>query len=495
MSIRIVRVGLKAKRGGAAWLRGRSASARRSGWAGVGVGLVVALAPIEGPTPQASLTLGILAWAIVWWVAGVFHETVTALIMAVLFLAVANVPTDRVFEAFSGSTWWLLMAAFGLGLGMKESGLVDRIALAILTRFPARFESQAFALMAAGTVVGPLIPSMTAKLAVLEPLALGISDSLGYPRKERGANGLFLAALVGVRNIGPAVISASIIGYALVALYPESVREQFNMVTWFLSALPWFAVVSVLNFVAIVALYKPKGERAEGAGAADAGAPSASPAAREGRGPLSSKEKKMLAIIVATVTLWVLEPFHGIEASTVTLGALCLCLACGIFDLKRFRSGMNWESLFFIGIVMGLSPVFAYTGVDQWVVGIFGPVMEGLAFSPYAFVLGIAVVTVLLRFVIVSEMAFVSIFMAFMLPMSLSLGINPWVVGFAVYALVNPWFTLYQNPVYLAAFYSVDGQMVRHADMAKYCVLYVAICMAGLAVSVPYWQMLGLFSL
>lgn len=61
--------------------------------------------------------------------------------------------------------------------------------------------------------------------------------------------------------------------------------------------------------------------------------------------------------------------------------------------------------------------------------------------------------------------------------------------------MVNPWFTRYQNPVYLAAFYSVDGQMVRHVDMAKYCVVYVAICMAGLAASVPFWQALGYFSL
>lgn len=496
-----------------------TANRKRIGAAiGVAAGIACAFAPIEGLSFQAACTLGILVWAIAWWVFGVLPEVVTALIMAVLFMTVAAVPLPTVFAAFSDSIWWILLGAFGLGLGMKKSGLVDRIALAVLRKFPARFGGQALALMAAGTVVGPLIPSMTAKLAVIEPLALGISDSLGYERKSRGANGLFLAALVGVRNIGPAVISASIIGYAIVALLPDGVRQQFDMATWFVASLPWFIAVSLLNFAAIMLLYNPerkrkgKGERAgsdaaEAAEAADpagaggtkagaegAGMPDAAPLARQDRGPMSANEKKMLAIILGTVALWVLEPLTGIPAAVVATGGMALCLAFGIFDLKAFRSGMSWESLFFIGIAMGLATVFAYTGIDEWVVGMVGPLVTQLAFSPYAFVLGIALITVLLRFVIVSEMAFVNIFMAFMVPLAVSLGINPWIVGFTIYALVNPWFVLYQNPVYLAAFYSVEG-MVRHADMAKYCLLYVAICMVGLVLSVPYWQLAGFYAL
>lgn len=472
---------------------------------GAAVGAAVVLAPVQGLDVQGSLVLGILACAVVWWVVGVFHETVTAFAMAIA-LAMVGIPADVVFQAFSGSTWWLLLAAFSLGLGMKESGLVARIASSVLSRFPNRFESQVFGLMAAGTVVGPFIPSMTAKLAVLEPLALGISDSLGYERKGRGASGLFLAALVGVRNNGPLFISASVVGYGLVALYPQEVQQQFDMLSWLLAALPWFIVVSVLTYATIVLLYRPKGqaakvgesqaakvgeaEAAEAPAMAAASAASIAPQAE----PWTSKEKRMAAIILAAMAFWVSEPVHGISACVVALAALFACFACGIFTMKRFRSGLNWESLLFIGMVMGLSPVFVYTGVDTWVMGVVDPVVEALAFSPYALVLGIGVLTVLLRFVIVSEMAFVSIFMAFMVPLAPTLGVSPWVIGFAVYALVNPWFTLYQNPVYLAAFYSVDGQMVRHSSMAKYCLVYVAICLTALLVSVPYWQFLGFFS-
>ena len=100
--------------------------------------------------------------------------------------------------------------------------------------------------------------------------------------------------------------------------------------------------------------------------------------------------------------------------------------------------------------------------------------------------------TVLMRFVIVSEVAYLNIVMPFLVPLALAAGVNPWVVGFAMYACISPWFVIYQNSVYLPALYSVDGQMVHHADVAKYCFVYTAICLAALAASVPYWQWMGL---
>ena len=187
--------------------------------AGVVLGVVLAFAlPAAGLSAQAAQAMGILVWAIVWWVLRIFPEMVTAFIMAVLFIAVAGIPTETVFASFTGETWWLLFAAFGLGVGMRESGLVTRIAHVVLSRFPATFKAQTVAIMASGTVIGPLIPSMSAKLAVLTPLSFGIGESLGYKPKSREMNGLFLAALTGVRTVGPLFISACVIGYALLGV-------------------------------------------------------------------------------------------------------------------------------------------------------------------------------------------------------------------------------------------------------------------------------------
>ena len=469
--------------------RGDTLDMKRIGCAVLGVVLGVAFAlacPTDvGLTEQGIRCLAILILAVVWWVGSVLPTYATAIVMVVLFAVIAGVKSSVALSAFTFDTWWLLLAAFGLGAGMKVSGLLRRIALAVVRTFPNTFAAQAAGLMLAGTIVGPLVPSMAAKVSMLTPLAMGIGDELGYERFSKPMQGLFLAMFCGVRSVAPAVLSASVIGYCLLGLLPADVQARFDMLHWLLAALPWFIVVTALTYASIVLLYRPKGEGAAKAAEAPA-------RKKEDLGPMSRHEKQMCAIILATVVLWVAEPLHHIPAHIVALAAFVLVIACGILGKDGLRKDIAWEPLVFVGIAMGLPNVFGEVGIQDWAVQVAGPAFEALAGNPYLFVLGAALITLAVRFLIVSEMAYLNIVMVFLVPLCASVGFNPWVVGFAMYAVITPWFVLYQSATYLAAFYSVDGQMARHADLAKYCVVYTLICMLALVVSVPYWQWMGL---
>lgn len=468
--------------------------------------LLIAICPIPGLSYQATAVLGILIMAIVWWITGVLPEFVTAVVMAVLFVVVAGISVGATFSTFASSTWWLLLSAFTLGVGMKTSGLMRRIALAIVRKFPRTFRCQVIAQLVTGTVLGPLIPSLAVKGAMLAPLAMSIGDELGYERQGKRATGLFAAMLVGIRTVAPTIVSASVTGYALMATLPADVQEQFNMASWFVAALPWLVVVLALNYFLIMGMYG-RGEKA-GSSSETVGAPGNAQSFKQsscggtdlndnqsipdGLGPLSAVEKRMLAIILMTVVLWATEPFHHISAMAVGLGALVFMFVLKVIDVPAFKSGVNWTSLLFIGIALGLGSVFAEAGLNDWVMQTCGPAFQALAGNPYLLVLGIGVITVVLRFLIVSEVAYLNLLMAFLVPMAASVGVNPWVLGFSAYALVIAWFAKYQSPIYLAAFYAVDGKMAKHSELAKYCGVYLATCLAGLVVCVPYWQWMGL---
>ena len=497
--------------------------------------VLIATCPIPGLSYQATAVLGILIMAIVWWITGVLPEFVTAVVMAVLFVVVAGISVGATFSTFASSTWWLLLSAFTLGVGMKTSGLMRRIALAIVRKFPRTFRCQIIAQLVTGTVLGPLIPSLAVKGAMLAPLAMSIGDELGYERQGKRATGLFAAMLVGIRTVAPTIVSASVTGYALMATLPADVQVQFNMASWFVAALPWLVVVLALNYFLIMGMYG-RGEKA-GSGSETVGAlgnaqslnqsslrcgtrfvgaaecadsrrgeaessvaePSRGGADASGNqrvsdelGPLSAVEKRMLAIILATVVLWATEPFHHVSAMAIGLAALVAMFVLKVIDVPAFKAGVNWTSLLFIGIALGLGSVFAEAGLNDWVMQTCGPAFQALAGNPYLLVLGIGVITVVLRFLIVSEVAYLNLLMAFLVPMSASVGVNPWVLGFSAYALVIAWFAKYQSPIYLAAFYAVDGKMAKHSELAKYCGVYLATCLAGLAVCVPYWQWMGL---
>ena len=503
--------------------------------------VLIATCPIPGLSYQATAVLGILIMAIVWWITGVLPEFVTAVVMAVLFVVVAGISVGATFSTFASSTWWLLLSAFTLGAGMKTSGLMRRIALAIVRKFPRTFRCQVIAQLVTGTVLGPLIPSLAVKGAMLAPLAMSIGDELGYERQGKRATGLFAAMLVGIRTVAPTIVSASVTGYALMATLPADVQEQFNMASWFVAALPWLVVVLALNYFLIMGMYgrgeasacdavedSPSdtvgasgnaqsleqsslrcGTRFVGAAeCADSRRDEAESSAAEssrggtnegdnqsipdGLGPLSAVEKRMLAIILMTVVLWATEPFHHISAMAVGLAALVFMFVLKVIDVPAFKSGVNWTSLLFIGIALGLGSVFAEAGLNDWVMQTCGPAFQALAGNPYLLVLGIGVITVVLRFLIVSEVAYLNLLMAFLVPMAASVGVNPWVLGFSAYALVIAWFAKYQSPIYLAAFYAVDGKMAKHSELAKYCGAYLATCLAGLVVCVPYWQWMGL---
>ena len=420
------------------------------------------LCPDVGLSEQGVRCLGILIGAIVWWVAGVLPEWATGLLMVVLFAVAAGVGVDVSLSAFTGGTWWLLVGAFALGAGMKSSGL-----------------------MAAGTVLGPLIPSLAAKVSILEPIALSIGESMGYEHGGKQMQGLFMATLSGVRTIGPAAVTASIDGYALLAVLPAATQERFDLLSWFLAALPWLAAATVLSYLCIQVMYRPRGGNPAGAEAQPA-------ATAERPGPMSRNEKFMLAIVVVSIALWVAEPLHHVASHFVALGALVAMVATGILDTKSVRTEVNWPSLIFIGTMISMATVFSATGIQDWIVGVAQPVFAELVGNPYLFVLGIGVMTIALRFLIVSEVAYINIMMALLVPLALGAGVEPWVVGIAIYATVNPWFVPYQNPIYLAAYYAVDGKMTSHAAAARYCAVYLACCLAALAISVPYWQWMGL---
>ncbi len=503
--------------------------------AALAAAVLIATCPIPGLSYQATAVLGILIMAIVWWITGVLPEFVTAVVMAVLFVVVAGISVGATFSTFASSTWWLLLSAFTLGVGMKTSGLMRRIALAIVRKFPRTFRCQVIAQLVTGTVLGPLIPSLAVKGAMLAPLAMSIGDELGYERQGKRATGLFAAMLVGIRTVAPTIVSASVTGYALMATLPADVQEQFNMASWFVAALPWLVVVLALNYFLIMGMYG-RGEKA-GSSSEIVGAPgnaqslnqsslrcgtrfvgaaecadsrrdeaesSAVESSRgvtnegdskpipDGLGPLSAVEKRMLAIILMTVVSWATEPFHHISAMAVGLAALVFMFVLKVIDVPAFKSGVNWTSLLFIGIALGLGSVFAEAGLNDWVMRTCGPAFQALAGNPYLLVLGIGVITVVLRFLIVSEVAYLNLLMAFLVPMAASVGVNPWVLGFSAYALVIAWFAKYQSPIYLAAFYAVDGKMAKHSELAKYCGVYLATCLAGLVVCVPYWQWMGL---
>ena len=270
-----------------------------------------------------------------------------------------------------------MVGALGMGVGVAQSGLLNRVALMIMSKFPPTFKGMTTALYVAGNVINPLIPSATAKVSIVAPFSKAIGEKLGFKNESEGMGGLFAAMFMSTGVLYPLFLSASFFNYTLIGLMPKEVAAKITWMSWFSATWVWGLVVMVLGYFAIQMLYKPKEEQKMD--------PEFINQEISKLGPMTGKEKIVAAILAVSLCMWITERVHGISAAQVAVAALVLMLAFNIFDRVAFRSKIAWDSIFFIGGILNLAALFPALKVDKWIGNVVGPVLSPLMSNMYLF--------------------------------------------------------------------------------------------------------------
>ncbi len=450
------------------------------------IGVFIAFStPPAGLTVQSMWVFGILIWAIINWILQPIPDYVVSVLMCVIWAGSKAVPFKTAFGSFSDTTWWMLIGAIGIGIGVSKSGLLKRVSLMAIRLFPPSYKGQVMALIGAGTLAAPLIPSTTAKCAITAPFAMGIGEELGFEKRSQGMTGLFSAMYTGFSLNGTIFISASFLGYVILGLLPKETQAQFSWSYWFLCMIPWGIVLLIGSYFAITMLYKPENEKKLSHDyvkkqIADLG-------------PMNRNEKITLAVLVVALGLWMTERTIGIPAVITALGGMWILMALNVFGKEDFHNRMIWSLMFFIGGVLNLVNVLPAVGIDKWIGTTFGPYLTQFVGNPYLFIAATAIMIYLMRAVIVSLTAGMTIVTVMLLPFASTAGMNPWVIGMVSYVSVMVWYLPYQNANFLSAFAAAGGEdRVAYSQTIKASLAYMVISLVGLLISIPYWKFLGL---
>jgi DASS family divalent anion:Na+ symporter len=382
------------------------------GIAGIILGIIVSLInPPASLDTNAMIALGVFICAVTWWIVEVLPDYVTAILMCSAWVVFKVVPFTTAFAAFSGTTFWLLVGALGMGVGVAQSGLLARTALLVMSKFPATYKGMTTAIFAVGVILNPLIPSATAKVSIVAPFSKAIGEQLGFKNQSEGMGGLFAAMFMSLGVLYPMFLSASFFNYTLVGLLPADIGSTITWMSWFSSSWVWGLVVTIGAYFAIQFLYKPKEQVEMGHGYIKG--------QQEAMGPMKKQEKIVLIILAVSLILWMTERAHGISATLVALAALCLMLGFKIIERPDFRAKIAWDSIIFIGCIINLAAVFPALGIDKWVALMVGPYIFPLMSNMYVFVVVLAVLLFFLRFVLVSQTATLTIFVVLLTPLAL----------------------------------------------------------------------------
>ena len=439
-----------------------------------------ALAEANGFTGRtAMIAMAGLLWAIFWWVGEVMPDWCTALALQCIWIIAAGLRFQTVFAAFSNTTVWLIVGAFSLGAAITKTGLLKRISLKLMTLFPATYRGQVIALMTVGVACGPLMPSSTAKVVLGSKLACSMADLMDYDHNGNGRTGLFLASWTGFVLAAPMFLSASFMAYSVLSVLPE--EYTLSWMQWFLAMLPFGLVVLLGMYFVIMLLYRAEKQSTFSKDVIRARS--------KELGPVGRQEKITLAIMAVCLVLWILEKTTGISAGTVAiLGGVC-CYAFGILDKKEISTALPWGFILFMGVALNMGEVFNKVGISQWLLSLAQPVLNASG-SPIVLLLLVFCISLAMRFVIASQTAVLTLLTSLLMPVALAANIHPIIPGLVVYATVSCWLATYQNPTYMAALESMDGT-IQHKNTLRAAVLYLALALIAVLVSIPYWSLLG----
>ena len=187
-------------------------------------------------------------------------------------------------------------------------------------------------------------------------------------------------------------------------MYSAEIQAEYTMVKWALCSLPFIVPFFIGNYLYISSRYKPaSGQKLDVSFLEER---------QKALGPWKREEKIMGVIMILTVLSWVLKSVTNIPEYATALIALCATLIFGILPVKQWRNNVAWESLIFIACSVGLGTVLPHVNITTWLSEAVGPYTVGFFSNPFLLIAGLAVLTLLVRFLILSEIGYLSVFTA-----------------------------------------------------------------------------------
>ena len=333
---------------------------------GVVLGLIIGfMAPPAELTVESMHYLGLLVWFICWMIGGVMPDFMTGITFLVLAVLLKLCDFTTAFSPFAGTTTWLLVGAFGVGAMLNKTGVLRRIAYVIMQLFPGTYTGQMLALYAAGIIVSPMMPSITAKAALMSPLSIPAAEAFGFEKNSKGATGLFMASYWSSGILGNFFFTGCVYVGTMMAYLDEQTIAMLNFWSWLKYFWPYLLVFAVGGFFILRILFQPKEYQPLPAGFVKE--------KLKELGPMSRDEKLSLIILVIMVAGWLTADLTGISVTIWSVIGLILMSGFGIFKPADFGARIPWTIITLIASISTLATLMGTYGIPDWLTAVLAP--------------------------------------------------------------------------------------------------------------------------
>lgn len=334
-------------------------------------------APPAGMSATAWHTAALLVLMALWWMTEALPLTVTALLPFVALPMMGVMKAGEVSAAYYSPILFLVLGGAFIALAIERTGLHRRLALAILARGGSTAGSLLFAFMVATALIS-MIVSNTATSLIMMPIALAVLlANRTQPGETDGLAGALPLGVAFAASIGGlATLVGSPTNAIAAGLIAKSTGYQLDFLSWAAFGLPVTLVAIPVCWFILMRVQRVSETVFDAA------------AARQGVGRQaiwSTAEKRLVPIILAVVTGWVVLPLFGdilpkgmVEDGTIAvLGAMLLFVVPDGTGrpllVWKEADRAPWGVIMMFGGGLALAAGISASGLDDWLGEVLRP--------------------------------------------------------------------------------------------------------------------------
>lgn len=302
-------------------------------------------------TAEAWTSAGIIVVTIGLWATARLPEYLVAL----LFFAAAAVlnlaPPDVLFSGFSSAAFWLVLSGFILGVAIRKVGLADRIARSLAGRLTGSWPRMVGGVVLLTYALAFVMPSNMGRIALLMPIVLALADRAGLAEGSRGRTALALAVGLGTFQLSASILPANVPNLVMSGAVESAYGIHLSYLPYLVLHAPVLGLLKGLALTACLCLLFP--------------AKPCTVLRIEPGEPLSPAEKRLGALLLATLALWMTDAVHGISPAWIGLSAACICLLprIGFLTGDEFATGLNIRTCIYVAGILGLTALVNHSGL------------------------------------------------------------------------------------------------------------------------------------
>jgi branched-chain amino acid transport system substrate-binding protein len=425
----------------------------------------------------------LLVGATILWSLDVFSYHVVTIALPLIAVLFGVAAPEKAFSGFSSPSWFLVLGVFAITAAISRTGLMYRLVLIIVRRFPPHYGMQTFALALSGLLLTPVIPSSNGRAALAGPLAATICETLRFRKGSRGAIGISLSCLLGFGHMSFMFMNGTATCFLALGLLPPDVISRVTWISWLASSFPLALAYFLISFGMIMALYRPKLERKNRAQVINA--------QLKALGPMTRQENLSLVTVIVSLAAFASQSLHQINGAWIAMMSFLILFASGVLNEKSVRTDIDWNFLISFGALVGFGSLISTSGLTEIASEKIRPLLLGVSGSPFIFLPMVSLATHMIRFALPLPAALLVGILS-IVPLSSAIGIHPFVIALVLLVSVNPWIVPYQNSIYLNMLESTEGKLFTHKQARPLAFIQVGVVLLAIMIAIPWWRFIGM---